>query len=175
MSTKQSFKCGLTTKCLSHNELERRINSSNCVLIVIRSRCTFPWGDSMGTPALKNVRYRFGPFELDPGSGVLSRNGNRVKLQDLPCRLLVMLVERPGSIVSREEVRQRLWPQNTFLEFDNSLGVAVRKVRDALGDDAETPRYVETVPRRGYRFLVPVERLDTQNPATPFVVVDRTS
>jgi len=129
----------------------------------------------MGTPALKNVRYRFGPFELDPGSGALSRNGNRVKLQDLPCRLLVMLVERPGSIVSREEVRQRLWPQNTFLEFDNSLGVAVRKVRDALGDDAETPRYVETVPRRGYRFLVPVERLDTQNPATPFVVVDRTS
>lgn len=77
-------------------------------------------------------------------------------MQDLPCRLLVMLVERPGEIVTREEVRQHLWPENTFVEFDNSLGVAIRKVRDSLGDDAEGPRYVETIPRRGYRFLAPV-------------------
>ena len=97
----------------------------------------------------------FGPFDLYPVEGTLSRNGARVKLQDLPYRLLVMLVERPGEIVTREEVRQRLWPQNTFVEFDNSLGVAIRKVRDALGDDAEAPRYIETVPRRGYRFRVP--------------------
>jgi eukaryotic-like serine/threonine-protein kinase len=107
--------------------------------------------------------YRFGPFELDTSEGVLSRNGNRVKLQDLPYRLLVTLLERPGEIVSREEVRQRLWPENTFVEFDNSLGVAVRKIRDSLGDDAEAPRYVETLPRRGYRFLAPVTVLPIEN------------
>ena len=108
------------------------------------------------------TRYRFGPFELDPAEESLSRSGTRVKLQDLPYRLLVMLVERPGEIVTREEVRQRLWPGNTFVEFDNSLGVAVRKVRDALNDDAETPRYVETLPRRGYRFVAPVTVLNTE-------------
>jgi DNA-binding winged helix-turn-helix (wHTH) protein/tetratricopeptide (TPR) repeat protein len=101
-------------------------------------------------------RYRFGPFELNPVEESLARNGTRVKIQDLPYRLLVMLLERPGETVTREEVRQRLWPENTFVEFDNSLGVAIRKVRDALNDDAEAPRYVETVPRRGYRFVAPV-------------------
>jgi eukaryotic-like serine/threonine-protein kinase len=104
----------------------------------------------------RSPRYRFGPFELDPAEGSLARNGTRVKLQDLPYRLLVMLVERPGEIVTREEVRQRLWPENTFVEFDNSLGVAIRKIRDSLGDDAEAPRYIETIPRRGYRFRAPV-------------------
>jgi len=105
-------------------------------------------------------RYRFGPFELNTGEESLARNGTRVKVQDLPYRLLVMLVERPGEIVTREEVRQRLWPENTFVEFDNSLGVAIRKVRDSLNDDAEAPRYVETVPRRGYRFVAPVTVLE---------------
>src|ERR1700723_1716535 len=90
-------------------------------------------------------RYRFGPFELDPGEQTLSRNGVRVRLQDLPYRLLLMLVERPGEIITREEVRLRLWPENTFVEFDNSLGGAIRKVRDSLNDEAETPRYVETL------------------------------
>ena len=102
------------------------------------------------------VRYLFGPFDVYPAEGSLSRNGTRVKLQDLPYRLLVMLVERPGEIVTREEVRQGLWPQNTFMEFDNSLGVAIRKIRDSLGDDAEAPSYIETIPRRGYRFRAPV-------------------
>ena len=105
-------------------------------------------------------RYRFGPFELNTGEESLARNGTRVKVQDLPYRLLVMLLERPGEIVTREEVRQRLWPENTFVEFDNSLGVAIRKVRDSLNDDAEAPRYVETVPRRGYRFVAPVTVLE---------------
>ncbi len=110
----------------------------------------------MSSLAPKNARYRFGLFELDPAQGRLSCSGSRVKLQDLPLRLLALLVERPGEIVSREELRQRLWPQDTFVEFDNSLGVAVRKLREALHDDADTPRFVETVPRRGYRFLAPV-------------------
>jgi DNA-binding winged helix-turn-helix (wHTH) protein/tetratricopeptide (TPR) repeat protein len=104
----------------------------------------------------KRAVYRFGPFQLDATSTTLARNGNQLKLQDLPYRLLVVLVERPGEIVSREEVRQRLWPKNTFVEFDNNLGVAIRKIRDALGDNADAPCYVETVPRRGYRFLAPV-------------------
>src|SRR6202142_2323774 len=112
----------------------------------------------------KGIRYRFGPFELNTGAELLSRNSTRVKVQDLPYRLLVMLVERPGEIVTREEVRQRLWPENTFVEFDNSLGVAIRKVRDSLSDDAETPRYVETVPRRGYRFVAPVTVLGSETP-----------
>ncbi|MGH9548908.1 MAG: winged helix-turn-helix domain-containing protein, partial [Terriglobales bacterium] len=110
----------------------------------------------MSSSASKSVRYRFGPFDLDPSQGKLSRSGARVKLQDLPLRLLVLLVERPGEIVTREEVRQRLWPEDTFVEFDNSLGVAVRKLREALRDDADAPRFVETVPRRGYRFVAPV-------------------
>lgn len=102
--------------------------------------------------------YRFGPFEIDTLEGTLSRKGTRVKLQDLPYRLLVMLVERQGEIISRDDLRQHLWPEDTFVEFDNSLGVAIRKVRDSLGDDAEAPRYVETIPRRGYRFIAPVAK-----------------
>jgi DNA-binding winged helix-turn-helix (wHTH) protein/tetratricopeptide (TPR) repeat protein len=121
----------------------------------------------MSIPAKNGGRYRFGPFELDPTAGRLARNGATVKLQDLPYRLLVMLVERPGEIVTREEVRQCLWPENTFVEFDNSLGVAIRKVRDSLGDDAEAPRYVETIPRRGYRFLAPVTVQGAAEAATP--------
>jgi eukaryotic-like serine/threonine-protein kinase len=117
--------------------------------------------------APKGTRYRFGPFELNTGEESLSRNGARVKVQILPYRLLAMLVERPGDIITREEVRQRLWPENTFVEFDNSLGVAIRKVRDSLNDDAEAPRYVETVPRRGYRFVAPVTILGSENSEEP--------
>src|SRR5580698_9174569 len=124
-------------------------------MAVERQKPVSPGRPMSGTSA-KVARYRFGPFDLDPNEGTLSRNGVRVRLQDLPYRLLLMLVERPGEIVTREEVRQRLWPENTFVEFDNSLGVAIRKVRESLGDNAEAPHYVATVPRRGYRFLAPV-------------------
>jgi DNA-binding winged helix-turn-helix (wHTH) protein/tetratricopeptide (TPR) repeat protein len=119
----------------------------------------------MASPLRTPIRYYFGLFELDPVEGKLSLNGTRVKLQDLPFRLLVLLVEKPGEIVTREEVRRRLWPQDTFVEFDNSLGVAVRKLREALRDDAEAPRFVETVPRRGYRFVAPVTAKDSGSPA----------
>jgi DNA-binding winged helix-turn-helix (wHTH) protein len=117
---------------------------------VVKRKCVLP-GESS-----KRVLYRFGPFQRDASDTTLTRNGSQLKLQDLPYRLLVILVERPGEIVSREEVRQRLWPQNTFVEFDNSLGVAIRKIRDALGDNADASCYGETIPRRGYRFLAPV-------------------
>src|SRR3984957_8394377 len=124
-------------------------------MAVERQKPVSPGRPMSGTSA-KVARYRFGPFDLDPNEGTLSRNGVRVRLQDLPYRLLLMLVERPGEIVTREEVRQRLWPENTFVEFDNSLGVAIRKVRESLGDNAEAPQYVATIPRRGYRFVAPV-------------------
>jgi eukaryotic-like serine/threonine-protein kinase len=92
---------------------------------------------------------------VNSASGELLKNGNRVKLQEQPFRLLVVLLENAGEIVTREELRHRIWRDDTFVDFDSSLRVAVGKLRDALGDDAENPRYVETIPRRGYRFLAP--------------------
>ncbi len=103
------------------------------------------------------ISYSFGLYVLDPGDGTLTRDSVRVRVQEQPFRLLLLLVERAGQIVSREEIRNRLWPQNTFVEFDKSLGVAVLKVREALGDDAGNPRFIETIPRRGYRFIAPVK------------------
>ena len=121
---------------------------------------------------IKPRRYRFGVFEADVSKGELLRKGERIRLQEQPFRLLILLVERAGEIVSREELRTWLWPQNTFVEFDNGLNVAIRKLRDALGDNPETPRYVETVPRRGYRFLAPVIAVDEQvgPPAMPAAI-----
>ncbi|WP_433965183.1 winged helix-turn-helix domain-containing protein [Tunturiibacter gelidiferens] len=100
------------------------------------------------------IVYQFGPFEVIPASGELLKNGRLIRLQELPCRLLVALLENPGEVISREELRGRLWPNGTFVDFDSSLRVAVGKLREALDDNAEDPRYVETVPKRGYRFLV---------------------
>jgi DNA-binding winged helix-turn-helix (wHTH) protein/tetratricopeptide (TPR) repeat protein len=97
--------------------------------------------------------YQFGPFEVNSSSGELLKNGMRVKLQEQPYRLLIALLESNGVVVSREDLRNRLWQNDTFVDFENGLRVAVRKLREALGDDADNPRYVETVPRRGYRFL----------------------
>ncbi len=99
--------------------------------------------------------YAFGPFEVHPGTGELLKQGRRVKLQDQPFRLLVILLENAGQVVTREQIQSRIWEENTFVDFDASLRVAVRKLREALGDDAENPRYIETVPKRGYRFLAP--------------------
>ena len=106
----------------------------------------------------------FGPFEVDLTSGELRREGLRVKLQDQPLRLLVLLLEKAGELVTREEVRNKLWPADTFVDFDHSLNTAVRKLREALGDSADAPRYVETLARRGYRFLAPVRE---REPAAP--------
>src|SRR5438309_967221 len=100
---------------------------------------------------------RFGVFELDLHAGELRRQGMRVRLQEQPFQLLVQLLEKPGEVVTREELRNRLWPADTFVDFDHSLNAAIRRLRDALGDSAENPRFVETVARRGYRFLTPVE------------------
>jgi DNA-binding winged helix-turn-helix (wHTH) protein/tetratricopeptide (TPR) repeat protein len=117
-------------------------------------------------PPVPETSYSFGLYVLDPGDGTLTRDSVRVRVQEQPFQLLLLLVERAGQIVSREEIRNRLWPQNTFVEFDKSLGVAVLKVREALGDEASNPRFIETIPRRGYRFIAPV-KVETAQDATP--------
>src|ERR1039458_526165 len=99
---------------------------------------------------------RFGLFDLDLERGELRKSGVRVKLHGQPFQILALLLERRGEVVTREEIRQRLWPGNTFVDFDKSLGVAVLKVREALADSAGNPKFLETVPRRGYRFIAPV-------------------
>jgi DNA-binding winged helix-turn-helix (wHTH) protein/tetratricopeptide (TPR) repeat protein len=103
--------------------------------------------------------YRFGTFQADSASGELQKKGVRVKLQEQPFQLLILLLETPGEIVTRESVRNRLWSADTFVDFDASLSVAIRKLRDALGDDADNPRFVETIPKRGYRFISPVQTI----------------
>ena len=100
-------------------------------------------------------RVKFGCFEADLRSAELTKQGKRIPLQEQPFRLLAMLLERPGQLVTREEVRQKLWP-NTIVDFDHGLNKSISKIRDALGDSAEKPRFVETVARRGYRFLADV-------------------
>ena len=100
---------------------------------------------------------RFGSFELNPASGELRKNGARVKLQEQPFQVLRALVQRPGEVVTREELQEHLWPGDTFVEFDDGLNTAVRKIRQALGDAADNPHFVETLPRRGYRFIAPVQ------------------
>jgi eukaryotic-like serine/threonine-protein kinase len=110
-------------------------------------------------PELRIVR--FGSFEADLREGVLTKAGFRIKLQEQPFQILAFLLERPGELVSRDEIRQKLWSQDTFVEFDDGLNTAVRKLRTALGDSADNPRFIETVPRRGYRFVAPVTIVDS--------------
>src|SRR5579872_5470686 len=109
-----------------------------------------------GNGSLPPETRRFGVFELDLRAGELRRNGVKIKLQEQPFQVLALLLEYPGEVVTREEVRKRLWPADTFVDFDHSLNAAIRRLRDALGDSAENPTFVETVARRGYRFLAPL-------------------
>src|ERR1700693_4325782 len=98
-------------------------------------------------------RLRFGVFELDLRAGELRKHGLLVRLQEQPFQVLTTLLEHSGEVVTREELQKKLWPANTFVDFDHGLNKAINKIRDALGDSAESPRFVETVARRGYRFL----------------------
>jgi serine/threonine protein kinase len=127
----------------------------------------------MRVPASRRVAC-FGPFELDLKAGELHRDGHTLRLQEQPLLVLKMLLERPGDVVSREEMRHILWPNDTVVEFDQSINAAIKKLRLALGDSAESPQYVETVGRRGYRLIVPVGwsepapvETDVEDPAAP--------
>src|SRR5262249_32701296 len=105
---------------------------------------------------MTNGRVRFGPFEADLASGELWRDGAAVAIQDLPFRLLAALLERPGEVVTRAELTARLWGSDTFVDAAAGLNTAIAKLRDALDDNADQPAFIETVPKRGYRFVKPV-------------------
>jgi cholera toxin transcriptional activator len=119
------------------------------------SRYRLPMAAFQGNHSGRIVR--FGVFELDLAAGELRKNGVRLRLQEQPFQVLALLLERAGDVVLREELRQKLWPADTFVDFDHSLNTAVNKLRETLGDSATSPRYIETLARRGYRFIAPVQ------------------
>src|SRR5215467_10768383 len=100
---------------------------------------------------------RFGVFELDTDSGELRKHGIRVRLQDQPLKLLLCMLETPGKLCTREELIRRIWPEGTFVDYERGLNAAITRLRQVMGDSADTPRYVETVGRKGYRFIAPTE------------------
>ena len=102
-------------------------------------------------------KIRFGAFEFDRQSGELFKHGTKLKLEGQPIAVLALLLERPGELVTREELRRHLWPEDTFVDFEHSLNTHIKKLRQVFDDDAATPRYIETLPRRGYRFIAQVE------------------
>ena len=123
----------------------------------------------MQVPATERRHARFGPFEVDLGSHELRHDGNKVKLQEMPFHVLAILLEHPGELITREEFRQRLWHSDTFVDFEHSINTAVKKLREALGDDPDQPRYIETLPKLGYRFVAPV----AEPPAEPASAIRR--
>lgn len=119
--------------------------------------------------------FRFGVFEVNAATGELRKQGLRIRLQDQPAHLLLLLLDRAGEVVSRDEIRRKLWPPDTFVDFDQSLGTALRKLRQSLNDDADTPRYIETIPKNGFRFLAPVERIASAADLPPLSTVEQTA
>jgi cholera toxin transcriptional activator len=123
------------------------------------------------SPTRTNGIFRFGAYEVDPGSGELRKSGLRLRVQEQPFQVLLVLLERPSEVVTREELRQKLWPADTFVDFDHSLNTVINKLREALSDSAANPRFIETLARRGYRFLAPVEFVEKQTaPGPPSIV-----
>jgi DNA-binding winged helix-turn-helix (wHTH) protein len=104
----------------------------------------------------------FGEFELDVDAGELRHKNRRLKLQPQPFKLLLLLVRKAGTLVARDDIRRELWPEGTFVDFDQAVNFSIKQIRDVLGDEADRPLYVETVPRRGYRFIAPIS-----SPAQP--------
>src|SRR5580692_2713661 len=107
----------------------------------------------MGNPLRAPRVYRFGAFELDARTGELFSNGQKTQLRDQPLQVLLALLAYPGELVTREELTRKLWPDDTLVDFDRGLNKAVNKLRDALGDSADEPQFIETLPRKGYRFI----------------------
>jgi DNA-binding winged helix-turn-helix (wHTH) protein len=111
----------------------------------------------MASPGQPSHQVRFGEFELDLQTAELRNDGNKLTLQDQPFQVLALLLDQPGRLVTREEMKERLWSSDTFVDFDHSLNKAVNRLREALCDSASSPRFIETLPRKGYRFICPVE------------------
>lgn len=121
----------------------------------------------MPVPSSNSRVARFGVFEVDLTAGELRKRGVKLRLQGQPFQVLALLLDRAGEVVTREELQQKLWPSDTFVDFDHSLNTAINKVREALGDSASSPRYVETLARRGYRFIAPVQNSAQNEDASP--------
>src|SRR5258708_5958115 len=111
----------------------------------------------MSAPASAAQTLRFDVFELDTRAGELRKRGVKLRLRGQPLQVLTILLERAGDVVTRDEIRAQIWPADTFVDFDHSLHNAINRIRETLGDSADTPRFIETLPRRGYRFIAPVE------------------
>src|SRR5258707_4216821 len=114
-------------------------------------------------PALSPKLVRFGIYQVDVRTSELWKQGRKIKLQEQPCRILAILLERRGEVVTREDLRKRLWSDDTFVDFDHSLNTAIMRLREALSDSSENPRFIETLPRHGYRFIAPIEELDSSD------------
>lgn len=119
-------------------------------------------------------RVRFGLFHFDPATGELSREGTPIRLQPQPARVLALLLERPGEIVSREDLHRHVWGNETFVDFERGLNFCIAQIRSALGDSADSPRYVETVPKRGYRFIAPATSTSSETPDPDLTTGPRT-
>jgi len=113
---------------------------------------------------------RFGAFELDPGTAELRKDGTRLRLPPQPLRILSLLASRSGQLVTREEIREQIWGSETFVDFEQGLNFAINRIRTVLGDDADNPRFIETLPRRGYRFVAPVERVEATSKDPPIAL-----
>jgi DNA-binding winged helix-turn-helix (wHTH) protein len=111
----------------------------------------------MGGGRSASALIRFAGFELDRQAGELRKDGSRIRLQEQPLQILRILVDQPSRIVSRDELRQKIWPSDTFVDFDHGINNAIKRLREALGDTAETPRFIETLPKRGYRFIAAID------------------
>jgi DNA-binding winged helix-turn-helix (wHTH) protein len=121
----------------------------------------------MERPGPKTKLVRFGLFEADLNGRSLNKDGLRIRIQEQPFQILVLLLERPGEVVTRESIRQQLWPADTYVAFDDGLNTAMKKLRLALGDSSDNPRFIETIPRRGYRFLASPVFVDASPKRTP--------
>jgi TolB-like protein/DNA-binding winged helix-turn-helix (wHTH) protein/Tfp pilus assembly protein PilF len=153
----------LPSVCDPHNELTSSEGTTYAAVVASsiaqrhqRARLLTNWCP-LKIPSYSRSVLRFGPFQVDLASGELHKHGVRLRLQEQPFQILVMLLENPGEVVTRDELRNKLWSADTFVDFDVGLNNAVLRLRNVLGDSADSPRFIETLPRRGYRFIAPVD------------------
>ena len=142
-------------------------------MIPLRTHLSFAL-DPLTMSASREV-FSFGEFELDASAGELRRQNRRLKLQPQPFKLLLLLVRKGGVLVTREEIRRELWPDGTFVDFDQAVNFSIKQIRDVLGDEADHPLYIETVPRRGHRFIAPISPPAQQPAARAFVPMGATA
>src|SRR5580692_6950112 len=153
----------LSSICDPHNELTSSEGTTYAAVVASsiaqrhqRARLLTNWWP-LKIPSYSRSVLRFGPFQVDLASGELHKHGVRLRLQEQPFQILVMLLENPGEVVTRDELRNKLWSADTFVDFDVGLNNAVLRLRNVLGDSADSPRFIETLPRRGYRFIARVD------------------